>query len=165
VLQHLTRDADLASALAELRRVLAPQGSILLLELAPPLSGPNRSPDGHVIERPPAAWRDALAQAGLRVEREAVYPQWGITSLRLLAGAIDRLRGTQPAVATSESAATAAADLERPGAPGVARRAVRFTLQTVRGLLRALCAPLDHLFRLPVPQRHRYYRLWILRQD
>ena len=160
VLQHLTRDEDHATALAELRRVLAPQGAILLLELAPPLSEPKRSPDGHVIERPPAAWRKALAQAGLRIEREAVYPQWGITSLRLLASAIDRIRGTQ-----ASAAATTAPAAEGAGSPGVARRALRLALQTVRLLLLALCTPLDHLFRLPVPQRQRYYRLWILRQS
>jgi ubiquinone/menaquinone biosynthesis C-methylase UbiE len=166
VLQHLTRDEDLAAALAELRRVLDPQGRILLLELAPPLSEPKRSPDGHVVERPPTAWRNALAKAGLHIEREAVYPQWGITSLRLLAGMIDRARGTQLSAAVEQSGDTGSAiRSERPSSPTVARRVLRFALQSVRLLLLALCAPLDHLFRLPVPQRHRYYRLWILRQD
>lgn len=165
VLQHLTRDADHASALAELRRMLAPAGCIALLELAPPLSEPKRSPDGHVIERPPAAWRKALAQAGLRIEREAVYPQWGITSLRLLAAAIDRVRGTQAPAAGGDVDSSAAIVHERQGSPGIARRVLRIGLQSLRLLLLALCAPLDYLFRLPVPQRHRYYRLWILRQD
>lgn len=159
VLQHLVHDDDLARALREFRRVLRPEGRIIILELAPPIPAPNLSPDGHVIERPTSAWRQAIESAGLRIEREATYPQWGITLLRLLARAIDGARGTAPA---APPAVASAAVAERPGPM---RQLLRVGLTVARAGLLGVAWPLDHLFRLPVPAAHRYYRLWQVKKN
>jgi len=162
VMQHLVIDADLARAISELARVLRPDGRVVFLELAPPLLAANRSPDGHVIERPPEAWRSAFEAGGLTIEREFAYPQYGITALRLFARAIDRLRGTgSEGGAENSSPAPVATD----PAPGFARRMLRLGLNVTHTLLLLVTWPLDHLLRLQVPKRQRYYRLWILKKS
>lgn len=157
VLQHLTDDADLLRAVRELARLLKPAGRLVILELAPPLEAPNRSADGHVIERPPSAWHSAFVAGGLRIESESAYPQYGITALRLMAQAIDRARGDG---GTAAPAAAAATDADRPLT--LTRRLLRQALWLVRLSLLALAWPLDRLLRFQVPQRYRYYRLWVL---
>jgi SAM-dependent methyltransferase len=159
VMQHLVRDEDLARGVGELARVLRPRGRVVFLELAPPLPAPNRSPDGHVIERPPVTWRAAFAAGGLVVEREFAYPQYGITALRLLARAIDHARGTQP------GGATPAAGEEAAAPPGFKRRLLRVALWLARSTLLLIAWPLDHLLRLQVPRSQRYYRLWLLKKS
>jgi 2-polyprenyl-3-methyl-5-hydroxy-6-metoxy-1,4-benzoquinol methylase len=167
VLQHLVRDEDLRRGVAELARVLRPNGRVIFLELAPPLAAQNRAPDGHVVERPPDSWRAAFAAGGLAVEREFAYPQYGITALRLLARAIDRLRGTrvehpngtQPA---DDAAVTAVA---ADAAPGFKRRLLRGGWWLARSFLLLIAWPLDHLLRLQVPRSQRYYRLWLLKKS
>ena len=157
VLQHLVNEADLRRAVLELRRVLRSDGHAIVLELAPPLDRPNLSPDGHVIERPANEWTEIFEACGLRIVGEAVYPQYGITGLRLIARVIDRLRReAKPEVAGVQSHA---AVNER----GLSRRVMRGGLSVVRLLWLAVAWPLDHLVFLPVPKSLRYYRLWILK--
>jgi len=160
VMQHLVRDEDLKLGMSELARVLKPDGRVVFLELAPPLPAPNRSPDGHVIERPPESWRAAFEAGGLAIDSEFPYPQYGITALRLFARAIDRVRGTTP------TGATPAADSGGDAAPaGFKRRLLRAALWFARSLLLLISWPLDYLLRLQVPKRQRYYRLWILKKS
>ena len=159
VLQHLVRDADLRLGVSELARVLRPKGRAVILELAPPLDAPNLSSQGHVIERPLQAWRAAFEGGGLTIEREFAYPQYGITTLRLLARAIDRMRGT------SGEQSGAAVEVGVETAPGFKRRMLRGSLWLLRSILLALAWPFDHLLRMQVPAGQRYYRLWILRKQ
>ena len=98
-----------------------------------------------------------FVEGGFKIEREFAYPQFGITALRLLASVIDRARGTDTGAVPPDSRNRASA------APaGAARRAMRLALWLVRSVLLALAWPLDRLLRLQVPQRYRYYRLWVL---
>lgn len=157
VLQHLTNNEDVLRAIREIRRVLRHDGRAIVLELAPPLMRPRLSADGHVIERPPGLWQSAFEASGLLIEREAVYPQYGIAALRLLAQIIDRLRGS------NYQSGYDAAPIDGATRPTAARASLRAGLWAVRKLLLAAARPFDHWLFLPVPRSLRYYRLWVLK--
>lgn len=162
VLQHVVDADHLARSLRALRNALRPDGRLIVLELAPPHNAPVANTEQPVIERPPAFWCEAFRAAELQLVEQPVLPQLGISLLRGLARAIDRVRSAGIAPAVENTTAVPNREDARP-TRGMLRTIARLGLAGVRHLVLGIAWPIDYLLGLPLPsQRHRYYRIFVL---